>query len=641
MRAPSLVPLVLLASSLAAQRALPAGGREALQVGPAPIRFAVVGDFGTTSAASFQVAARVRALDPLFVVTLGDNNYPSGSALTIDANIGQHYHEFIAPYVGSYGPGAAMNAFYPCLGNHDWLASGAQPYLDYFELPGNERYYEVRRGPVHLFVLDSDVNEPDGIRSDSLQADWLRNALQHSSAPFKFVTLHHAPYNSSDNHGSQGDLQWPFKEWGASLVLSGHDHLYERLSVSGLPFVTNGLGGQSPYGFNEPLGGSAVRFNDEHGLLLVEADSEFAHLRFVTSSDSVQDDFVLPAGGIDPGTVELIPEDAFWRYNDSGLLAPGWKQPGFDDSGWPAGRAQLGYGDGDESTVVGFGGNPNQRHVTTWFRRSFSLTSPDEFETLQLRLLRDDGAVVYLNGVEVARANMPAGPIGPTTLASTSVANNEERTFYPYVFGTGVPFDVRPRLMRAGKNVLAVEIHQVALNSSDISFAAELVGLKRGTNLLPRGSTWRYLDTGVPPGPSWNAPGFDDSPWPTGPAQLGYGEGDEVTELAAGPTTTWFRNTFQVSNAAAVNWLALRLLRDDGAIVYLNGVETARFDLPRTGVTPATPASHNVGSADEDRYEETSLDPRLLVNGPNTIAVELHQASASADLSFDLELVAH
>src|SRR5262245_38776843 len=225
-----------LASPLLALATLSPSGH-AHQAAPASQRFVALGDYGTTDTSAFEVAALVRRLDPAFIVTLGDNNYPDGEASTIDANIGQHYHQFIAPYLGSYGEGAVTNRFFPALGNHDWETTDAEPYLDYFALPGNERYYDVRRGPVHVFVLDSDLEEPDGVRADSVQAGWLRDALASSNAPFKIVTMHHAPYNSSDSHGPQGDLQWPFKAWGASLVISGHDHLYERLSVGGLPFI--------------------------------------------------------------------------------------------------------------------------------------------------------------------------------------------------------------------------------------------------------------------------------------------------------------------------------------------------------------------------------------------------------------------
>jgi hypothetical protein len=608
-----------------------------------PLRFAVLGDFGTTRPESFEVAALVRGLAPRFLLTLGDNNYPDGEASTIDRNIGQHYHQFIHPYLGTYGPGASENRFFPTLGNHDWNTPGAQPYLDYFELPGNERYYDFVRGPLHFFALDSDPHEPDGHEPDSVQAEWLRTRLAASSAPFKVVYQHHAPFSSSATHGSTGPSQWPFAEWGATIVLAGHDHLYERLSVSGLTYVVNGLGGRNAYTFAAPLGATQVRFVGEHGALFVDAEEDFARFRFLTSTDVVQDDFVLPSTGLDPGVVPLIAADAEWRYLDTGIdPGPGWNDPSFDDSVWALGRAELGYGEGDEATVVSFGGNPNQRHVTTWFRRAFTLGEPDALERLELLLDVDDGAVAYLNGREVVRYGMPGGAITAATLASRAASGGDENVFEPHVFGTEALFRAEPGQLARGRNVLAVEVHQAALNSSDLGFTAELNGLRRGGLLLARGSIWRYRDDAAAPDASWKDADYDDAGWKTGRAQLGYGEDDERTRLAPGPATAWFRARFECADPSAVRWLSCRLLRDDGALVYLNGVEALRLNLPRTGVTPDTRAPFAVTQDQEDRFEEFSLDPRSLRAGTNTIAVEIHQSTqANPDLSFDLELVAH
>ena len=173
-------------------------------------RFAVIGDYGIAGQPEADVAALVDRWGVDAIVTVGDNNYPNGAAETIDANVGQYYHAYIAPYVGSYGAGAETNRFFPALGNHDWRTDEAAPYLAYFTLPGNERYYTVRRGPVEFFILDSDEHEPDGITADSVQAQWLRAQLAASDAPWKLVILHHTPYTSSLQRNSNRTLQWPF-----------------------------------------------------------------------------------------------------------------------------------------------------------------------------------------------------------------------------------------------------------------------------------------------------------------------------------------------------------------------------------------------------------------------------------------------
>src|SRR5215212_4305264 len=124
-------------------------------------RFAVIGDYGWAGQAALDVSNLVRSWNPDFIITTGDNNYDNGAASTIDPNIGQYYHDFIFPYTGTYGPGAPFNKFFPALGNHDWNTAGATPYLSFFTLPNNERYYDFASGPVHLYSIDSDGHEPD------------------------------------------------------------------------------------------------------------------------------------------------------------------------------------------------------------------------------------------------------------------------------------------------------------------------------------------------------------------------------------------------------------------------------------------------------------------------------------------------
>jgi tartrate-resistant acid phosphatase type 5 len=237
----------------------------------AAVRFAVVGDYGAETVAEAAVAAMIRGWNPDFIITTGDNVYPDGSASIIDQRIGQYYHSFISPYFGSYGGGAATNRFFPSLGNHDWETAGAAPYLAYFTLPGNERYYDFVRGPVQFFALDSDPHEPDGTASTSVQADWLRGRLAASAVPWKLVYFHHAAY-SSGSHGNSAWMQWPYQAWGATAVLAGHDHDYERIVISGFPYFVVGLGGQGLRHFRSTLvPGSQVQFDGTYGAMLVEA----------------------------------------------------------------------------------------------------------------------------------------------------------------------------------------------------------------------------------------------------------------------------------------------------------------------------------------------------------------------------------
>ena len=260
---------------------------------PGTVTLAVIGDYGAAGQPEADVAALVNSWNVDYVLTTGDNNYPSGEASTIDDNIGQYYQQYIGSYSGSYGPGAATNQFYPSPGNHDWNTGTLQPYLDYFTLPGNERYYDVTLGPVHLFALDSDINEPDGRTATSTQANWLQTQMTGSSAPWKLVTLHHPPYSSSSVHGSNSQLQWPFAEWGATAVLAGHDHTYERIHQDGILYFVNGLGGRSIYNLGNPVPGSTVRYNLDYVAMRLEASSLCINFSFYSRTGSLIDSITL------------------------------------------------------------------------------------------------------------------------------------------------------------------------------------------------------------------------------------------------------------------------------------------------------------------------------------------------------------
>ncbi len=260
--------------------------------------FAVISDYGlSTSAYEGQVAARVLSWNPEFIVTAGDNNTPSGAAGTIDANIGQYYHNYIYPYTGSYGAGAATNLFYPALGNHDWMTNPPTPYYNYFTLPNNERYYDVVQGPVHIFILDADPHEDayDGTSSTSTQGVWLKNRLAASTEPWKLVVCHQPPYSSGTMHGSTAYMQWPFHAWGATAVISGHDHGYERIVQDGFLYFVDGLGGQSKsgYGFGTPVTGSVIRYNSDYGAMRVEATDTDITFQFITQGGTVVDTYNL------------------------------------------------------------------------------------------------------------------------------------------------------------------------------------------------------------------------------------------------------------------------------------------------------------------------------------------------------------
>ena len=164
-----------------------------------------------------------------------------------------------------------------------------------------------------------------------------------------------------------------------------------------------------------------------------------------------------------PGPVTLA-RGSTWHYLDTGTEAPAWTDPSFDDSTWPTGAAELGYGDGDEATVVSYGPDAAHKYVTTWFRSSFQSSAVPG--TLTLDLVADDGAIVYLNGVEVLRDNVGPGTDSATLLAATNRSGSAEAQVRTFV--------LPPELVHAGTNVIAVSVHQDWDASSDLSFDAAL-----------------------------------------------------------------------------------------------------------------------------------------------------------------------
>ncbi len=415
-----------------------------------------------------------------------------------------------------------------------------------------------------------------------------------------------------------------------------------------------------------------------------------------------------------------MPRGAVWRYRNVGAApAAAWTTPGFDDSSWLQGPAILGREEGGEGTVLTSGTG------VRWFRRSFALPDAGLVSDARLSLVADDGALVYLNGAEVVRDNLAAGPVTPATLAATYRTGTDERAVRT--------FTVPPSALVDGVNVLAVQLHQ-ASGSTDASFDAALtltgatadtspptvpsgltspgqtstsvalawaasaddVGVERyevyvdgaaagstpvtgftATGLAPtsthtfavaaldaagnrsartapitvstaappagpvqliaRNATWRYRNVGAAPPATWTQVGFDDAPWVQGPAQLGREEGDEATVLTAGSGVRWFRRTFS-ADATGVSSLVVDLLVDDGAAIYLNGVELLRDNLPAGPLTTATLATDYVSGSAEGQRHTFTVSAAALVTGTNVLAVQLHQASGSTDVSFDLRL---
>lgn len=425
----------------------------------------------------------------------------------------------------------------------------------------------------------------------------------------------------------------------------------------------------------------------------------------------------------------LITFASEWAYQDVyELPSTRWTQASYSDRGWPKGNGKFGYGLDGEATLLSFGPDPNAKNITAWFRKSFSGAGASNFTALRLRMLVDDGAVVYLNDKEIFRYNMPSGEITPFTLALKEIEGEDEQHYIDVI----LPKDA----LVADNNLLAVEVHQASPDSEDLGFDLELTGLREGSGdfyllapftgqilaarsglsfaaygpanvtkveyfagalkvaessttpfyeavwpvplvgtydvqavatlsdgstllankvsvtvsgaYLPEmifgtGSEWKYWDPGTLPSATWRATDFDDTWLKVGASPLGYGIGSEATILAPGVVTYYFRKSFEVNDLSRFERLVLRYRRDDGVVIYLNGVELLRNNLPQNEqILPTTRARQEVSGRGEEEWLVLELEPSRLRPGRNVICAEVHQYTAfNEDALWDCELVGY
>ena len=167
-------------------------------------------------------------------------------------------------------------------------------------------------------------------------------------------------------------------------------------------------------------------------------------------------------------TGNILPSGSMWKYLDNGSnQGTAWYGVSFDDSAWSSGNAPLGYGD-PITTAISYGPDANNKYITYYFRKSINIADVSSITSATLKLRRDDGAIVYINGSEFVRSNMPGDAvITYTTLAPTCISGAGETEFNN--------FSVDPSVFVNGTNIIAVEIHQCAVNSSDLGFDLQIV----------------------------------------------------------------------------------------------------------------------------------------------------------------------
>jgi hypothetical protein len=241
--------------------------------------------------------------------------------------------------------------------------------------------------------------------------------------------------------------------------------------------------------------------------------------------------------------------------------------------GWSEGPAEFGYGDGGEATIVSYGPQSSSKYVTTYFRKSFSVSNPRATTKLIGTLVRDDGAVVYINGMEVYRNNMPQGGIVFSTWASSAIGGGDESAPYE--------FEIDPSVLVAGANVAQVEIHQANAGSTDLSFAMELKATTNPFNQPPQVSAGSDLAITLPDAAQLsgvaaddalpNPPGVFTATWTfvSGPGSVSFGDsssprttasfslpGDYVLRLSVADGELTVQDEVKISVAGQVDPLA-------------------------------------------------------------------------------------
>jgi hypothetical protein len=561
---------------------------------------------------------------------------------------------------------------------------------------GTEDYYSFDYANAHFVCLDSMTSDRSATAPMAL---WLESDLAATTQRWIIAYWHHPPY-SKGTHDSDTSIESTemrqnllpvLEQGGADLVLCGHSHVYERsylleghyglsstftsamkrdggngrtdgdgaytkliqdlpLPQSGTVYVVAGVGGRADAAsFGHPA--MAVSMS-QLGSLVIDVHANRLEARFIDPAAAVRDAFTIVKSSHPPRVTVVSP-------------APGAQVP----AGIPLLVCVEAADDVDGIKQVAFyvGSTLLGVDVTAPFEMAWTPT--EGIYTISARAADAEDAVTA--SAPVAVTAIPGPPAAPGGLTATAVSNSRIDLAWTDLANNETGFRIERSLDGSSFSEIAT------VNANTTSFAD--VGLSRLTTysyraaaynaagaslysgmaqattqadpppppatLVAPGSVWKYLDTGADPGVAWRTSGFNDSAWKSGAAQLGYGDGDEATVVGYGPNasskfiTTWFRRAFTVDSPTDYAALTLRLLRDDGALVFLNGVEIFRSNLPSGNIGPTTLASTAVGGADETNFFSTAVAPTALVAGQNLLAVEIHQSGGtSTDVSFDLEL---
>ncbi|WP_262002152.1 delta-60 repeat domain-containing protein [Microbacterium sp. Mcb102] len=340
--------------------------------------------------------------------------------------------------------------------------------------------------------------------------------------------------------------------------------------------------------------------------------------------------------------VDVLTAGANWSYWFAATApAAGWQLPGADVSNWRTGAAPLGWGHSGLGTTLTIDGT---KPVTSYYQRTFDVQDAAGVESLTLTTRADDGIIVYVNGTEVGRANMPAGAVGFTTYASSAPSAAS-------AVANPVTFTVPGSLLQTGANTITAEVHSNYRTTPSASF--ELTGaLTLGeqpepepvpVDVIGAQSQWSYYFGSDAPAAGWATDVFDASGWAVGTAPLGWGHTNLGTTLSVEgtrPLTSYFRKDFTVDDVSALGSFVITTRADDGIRVSVNGTEVSRVNLP-AGTVGHTTYATAVPSAAQALANPVVVDVplTLLRDGANNVSVEVHSNYRTTP-SHSFELVA-
>ena len=246
------------------------------------VRFAVIGDNGTGEQPQYDIAAEMEAYENVvhyqFVIMMGDNIYG-----------GHKPKDFERKFETPYKPLLDADVkFYACLGNHD---NSDETLYKPFNMNG-QRYYTFKKGDVQFFAFDSNYMDPT-------QLDWIQQQLRESNAKWKIAFFHHPLYSDGRFHGPDVDLRnqlMPiFEKYGVNVVMSGHDHVYERFKPeSGIYFFLVGNSGELRYhNLRHDSDIMAAGFDTDRTFMLVEIAGDKLYFQTITRTGQTVDSGVL------------------------------------------------------------------------------------------------------------------------------------------------------------------------------------------------------------------------------------------------------------------------------------------------------------------------------------------------------------